>query len=184
MENSDSQPKMRGTKKKACQSKLIFFTVQALSKIWVIRPPGLPKILGRTLSSYPIRTDKSFTLLLWWTTQLIQYVPIHDKNPVTSWQCFEMHIFNTDLLSAKLQHRTPLLTAQTVRFISVPLILSLSGRSTGTIRLFTPITLYSVFPLLTRTDKVPEVQYTQDGLITVTHCINCYSTALFTRTLV
>ena len=75
------------------------------------------------LSSYPKRKDKSFTLLLCWTTQLIQYVPIHDKNPVTSWQCFEMHIFNTDLLSAKLQHGTPLLTAQTVRFISAPLIL-------------------------------------------------------------
>ena len=72
-------------------------------KIWVIRHPALPKILGRTLSPYPTRTDKSFTLLLWRTTQLIQYVPIHDKNPVTSWQCFEMHIFNTDLLSAKLQ---------------------------------------------------------------------------------
>ena len=60
-------------------------------------------------------------LLLRWTTQLIQYVPIHDKNLVTSWQCFEMNIFNTDLLSAKLQHGTPLLTAQTVRFISAAL---------------------------------------------------------------
>ena len=75
-----------------------------------------------------------------------------------------MHIFNTDLFSAKLQHRTPLPTAQTVRFISVPLILSLSGRSTGIICLFTPITLYIVFPLLARTDKVSEVQYPH-GLI-------------------
>ena len=65
------------------------------------------------LSSYPTREDKSFTLLHCWTTQLIQYVPIHDKSPVTSWQCFEMHIFNTDLLLAKLQDRTPLLTVQT-----------------------------------------------------------------------
>ena len=48
-----------------------------------------------------------------------------------------MHIFNTDLLPAKLQHRTPLPTAQIVRFISVPLILSLSGRSTNIICLFT-----------------------------------------------
>ena len=55
-------------------------------------------------------------------------------------------------------------TAQTVRFISAPLILSLSRRSTGIICLFTPITLYSVFPLLARTDKVPEVQYPH-GLI-------------------
>ena len=59
-----------------------------------------------------------------------------------------MHIFNTDLLSAKFQHRTPMFTAQTVRFISAPQILSLSGRSTGIICLFTPITLYSVFPVL------------------------------------
>ena len=114
--------------------------------------------------SYPTRKDKSFTLLLCWITQLIQYLLIRDKNPVTSWECFELHIFNTDLLSAKLQHSTPLLTAQTVRFISDPLMLSLSGRSTG-ICLFTPITLYGVFPLLTRTDKVPEVRYPH-GLIT------------------
>ena len=55
--------------------------------------------------------------------------------------------------------------AQTVRFISAPLILSLSGRSTGIICLFTPITLYSVFPLLARAGEVPEAQYPQ-GLIT------------------
>ena len=94
-----------------------------------------------------------------------QYVPIHNKNPVTSWQCFEKHIFNTDLLSAKLQHRTPVLTAWKVRFISVPLILTLWGRSTGIICLFIPIKLYSVFRLLTRAYKVPEVQYPQ-GFIT------------------
>ena len=50
---------------------------------------------------------------------------IHNKNPVTSWECFERHIFNTDLLSAKLQHRTQVLTARTVRFISAPLIMTL-----------------------------------------------------------
>ena len=63
-------------------------------------------ISAKRLSSYPTRENKSFTLLLCWATQLIQYVPIHNKNPVTSWQCFEMHIFNTDLLWAKLQHKT------------------------------------------------------------------------------
>ena len=118
----------------------------------------MPLIPLTTLISPNTRKDKSFTLLLCWTTQLIQYVPIHDKNPVTSWQCFEMHIFNTDLLSAKFQYRTPLFTAQTVWFISAPLILSLSGRSIGIICLFTPTTLYSVFPLLARADEVPEVQ--------------------------
>ena len=115
-------------------------------------------ISAKQLSWYPTRENKSFTLLLCWTTQLIQDVPNHNKNLVTSWQCFETHIFNTDLLSAKLQHRTPVLTARTVRFISAPLILTLWGRSTGIICLFTPITLYSVFRLLTRADKVPEVQ--------------------------
>ena len=39
------------------------------------------------------------------------------------------------------------------------------GRSTGIICLFTPTTLYSVFPLLARADEVPEVQYPH-GLIT------------------
>ena len=76
-----------------------------------------------------------------------------------------MHIFNTDLLSARFQHRTPLFAVQTIRFISAPLILSLSGKSTGIICLFTPITLYSVFPLLARADEVPEAQYPH-GLIT------------------
>ena len=70
-----------------------------------------------------------------------------------------------DLLSAKFQHRTPLPTAQTVRFISVPLILSLSARSTGIICLFTPITLYSVLPLLARADKVPQVQNLHELII-------------------
>ena len=50
---------------------------------------------------------------------------------------------------AKLQHRTPLLIAQTVRFISIPLILSLSERSIGITCLFTPITLYNVFRPIT-----------------------------------
>ena len=72
-------------------------------------------IAVKRLPSYPTREDKFFTLLHCSTTQLIQYVPIHNKNPVTSWQCFEnMHIFNADMLSAKLQHRTPVLTARTV----------------------------------------------------------------------
>ena len=126
----------------------------------------LTSLISRNFHHIPQeKIKKSFTLLLCWTAQLIQYVPTHDKNLVTSWQCFEIHIFNTDLFSAKLQHRTPLLTAQTVRFISVPLILSLSGWSTGIICIFTPITLYSVFPLLARADKVPEVHYPR-GLIT------------------
>ena len=141
-------------------------------------------ITAKQLSSYPTRENKSFTLLLCWTTQLIQYVPIHNKYPVTSWQCFEMHIFNTDLLSAKLQHMTPVLTARTVRFVSAPLILTLWGGSTGIICLFTPITLYSVFRFLTRADKVPEVQYPQGFTTGITKCINCYSAALFKGTLV
>ena len=32
-----------------------------------------------------------------------------------------MHIFNADMLGAKLQHRTQVVTAQRVRFISAPL---------------------------------------------------------------
>jgi len=119
---------------------------------------------AKQLSSYPSRENKSFILLLYWTTQLIQYVPIHNKNPVTSWQCLEKHIFNTDLLSAKSQHRIPVLTVRKVRFISAPLILSLWARSTRIICLFTPITLYSLFRLLTRADRVPEFQY-QQGFI-------------------
>ena len=135
-------------------------------------------IAAKQLSSYHTRENRSFC----WTTQLIQYVPIHNKNPVTSWQCFEKHMFNTDLLSAKLQHRTPVLTARRERFIWAPLILTLRGRSTGIICLFTPITLYSVFRLLTRADTWSPVStriYNR-----VTHCINYYSRALFTETLV
>ena len=41
-------------------------------------------------------------------------------------------------------------------------------RSTGIICLFTPITLYSVFPLLATADKVTEVQCPH-GLITEYH---------------
>ena len=67
--------------------------------------------------------------------------------------------------------RTPVLTARTVGFISAPLILTLWGRSTGITCLFTPITLYSVFQLLTRADKVPEVQYPQLRIYNrVTYC--------------
>ena len=122
-------------------------------------------IAAKQQSSYSTRENKSFILLLCWTTQLIQYAPIHNKTSVTSWQCFEKHIFNTDLLSAKLQHRRPVLKARRVRFIWAPLILTLRGRLTGIICLFTPITLYNVFRLLIRADKVPEVQYPQ-GFIT------------------
>ena len=80
---------------------------------------------------------------------------------------FEMHIFYTDLLSAKLQHRTPLLTAQTVRFISTPLILSLSFQKDQLVYNMSFHTHHIVqcIPLLVRADKVPEVQYPQ-GLIT------------------
>ena len=35
-----------------------------------------------------------------------------------------MHIFNADMLGAKLQHRTEVVTARRVRFISAPLILT------------------------------------------------------------
>ena len=35
-----------------------------------------------------------------------------------------MHIFNADMLGAKLQHRTEVVTARIVRFISAPLILT------------------------------------------------------------
>ena len=69
--------------------------------------------------------------------------------------------------------RTPVLTARAVGFISAPLILTLWGRSTDITCLFTPITLYSVFQLLTRADEVPEVQYPQLRIYNrVTHCKN------------
>ena len=35
-----------------------------------------------------------------------------------------MHIFNADMLGAKLQHRTEVITARRVKFISAPLILT------------------------------------------------------------
>ena len=39
-----------------------------------------------------------------------------------------MHIFNADMLGAKLQHRTYVVTAQRVRFISAPLILTFGAK--------------------------------------------------------
>ena len=47
-------------------------------------------IAAQELSSYLTREDKSFTPLVCWTTQLIQYVPIHNKNSVTSRQCLKI----------------------------------------------------------------------------------------------
>ena len=48
-------------------------------------------IAAKELSSYLTREDKSFTPLVCWTTQLIQYVPIHNKNySVISWQCLKI----------------------------------------------------------------------------------------------
>ena len=52
-------------------------------------------IAAKQLSSYLTREDKSFTLLVCWTTHLIQYVPIHNNNPVISWQCLK--IFTSSL---------------------------------------------------------------------------------------
>ena len=49
-------------------------------------------------------------------------------------------------------------TVQTVRFTSAPLILSLSGRSTGIICLFTPITFYSIFPVNEQAVKGVSIQ--------------------------
>ena len=45
---------------------------------------------AKELSSYLTRQDKSFTPLVCWTTQLIQYVPIHNKNSVISRQCLKI----------------------------------------------------------------------------------------------
>ena len=45
---------------------------------------------AKELSSYLTREDKSFTPLVCWTTQLIQYVPIHNKNSVISRQCLKI----------------------------------------------------------------------------------------------
>ena len=47
-------------------------------------------IAAKELSSYLTREEKSFTPLVCWTTQLIQYVPIHNKNSVTSRQCLKI----------------------------------------------------------------------------------------------
>ena len=47
-------------------------------------------IAAKQLSSYLTREDKSLILLVCWTTQLMQYVPIHDNNPVISWQCLKI----------------------------------------------------------------------------------------------
>ena len=47
-------------------------------------------IAAKELSSYLTREDKSFTPLVCWTTQLIQYVPIHNKNSVISRQCLKI----------------------------------------------------------------------------------------------
>ena len=44
----------------------------------------------KQLSSYLTREDKSVTPLVCWTTQLIQYVPIDNKNCVISWQCLKI----------------------------------------------------------------------------------------------
>ena len=78
-----------------------------------------------------------------------------EPHSLYSWTMFEnMHIFNADMLGTKLQHRTWVVTAWRVRFISAPLILTLWGRLTDRCG-FTPITLCSVFRLLTRANKVP-----------------------------
>ena len=47
-------------------------------------------IAAKELSSYLTREDKSFTPRVCWTTQLIQYVPIHNKNNVISRQCLKI----------------------------------------------------------------------------------------------
>ena len=47
-------------------------------------------IAAKQLSSYLTREDKSFTPLVCWTTQRIQYVPIHNKNCAISWQCLKI----------------------------------------------------------------------------------------------
>ena len=39
-----------------------------------------------------------------------------------------MHMFNAEMLGAKVQHRTSVVVAWRVRFISAPLIVTLCGR--------------------------------------------------------
>ena len=77
-------------------------------------------IQAKELSSYLTREDKSFTPLVCWTTQLIQCVPIHNKNSVISRQCLKICTSSMQTL----QHRTQVVTARRVRFISAPLILT------------------------------------------------------------
>ena len=45
---------------------------------------------AKELPSYLTREDKSFTPLVFRTTQLIQYVPIHNKNSVFLWQSLKI----------------------------------------------------------------------------------------------
>ena len=121
-------------------------------------------IAAKELSSYLTREDKSFTPLICWTTQLIQYVPIHNNNRVISWQCLKICTSSMQTClepNCNIGHKV--VTARRIRFISAPLILTLWGRLTDR-WVFIPIALYSVFRLLTRANKVPEVQYPQ-GLI-------------------
>ena len=47
-------------------------------------------IAAKELSSYLTREDQSFTPLVCWSTQLIQYVQTHNKNSVISWQCLKI----------------------------------------------------------------------------------------------
>ena len=111
-------------------------------------------IAARQLSSDLTREDKSFTLLVCWTTQLIQYVLINHNNPVISWQCLKICSSSLPTClepNCNIGHKW---TARRVRFIAAPLILTLWGRLTDRC-VFTPITLYSVFRLLTRANQVP-----------------------------
>ena len=48
-------------------------------------------IAAKELSSSLTREDKSFSPLVCWTTQLIQYVSIHNKNSVISRQCLKIY---------------------------------------------------------------------------------------------
>ena len=75
--------------------------------IWAWSYYGYDTLNMPYCSKYLTREDKSFTPLVCWTTQLIQYVPIHNKNSVISWQCLKIaDIFNADKLEAKSQHST------------------------------------------------------------------------------